>query len=204
VVLPSGIECADTSDAVAVFCKEVDVLNKMVLSCLCCAATLLPVRSARAQDLAIQFPDVPVAVEPERIHSLMHLSAAQAKPESVRTDEPREQSNSGSDVDSERQLRQEELRKRIEAFGPPCRRQVIIWLRDGRKLTGTITELSSDSFLLQQKKNKRMTVSYVEVAGGAVDRSIARTGASGEGAAMVLLLAMWVTARVLAYDATHR
>jgi hypothetical protein len=188
------------------FCEEDCVLNKIVLSFLCCVTTLFPVRSAQAQNQAIVLADLPVAVEPERIQNLMLLSAAQNTPQYVRTDETPDQSKSVTQTEavSEQQRRQEELRRQIYAYGPPYRGRVDIWLRNGRKLTGTIAEISSDSFLLQQKRNKRTSVSYAEVAKRPIARSTASAEAGGEGVAMVLVLAMWVTGHVLAYNATHR
>jgi sRNA-binding regulator protein Hfq len=182
------------------------VLNKMVLLFLCCAISLFPVRNAQAQDPAVLLPELPVAMEPERMQDLILFSAAQNKPQSVRTDESREQSKSGSQTaaDSEREQHQEEMRKKVSVYGPPRRAQVIVWLSNGKKLTGTIAEISSDSFLLRVKKNKSVAVSYTEVTRGPVLRTTTTSEDLGQGAAMVLVLAMYVTARVLAYDSTHR
>lgn len=140
------------------------------------------------------------------MQDLMLFSSAQHQPQSGRTDESRDLSKSGSQTaaDSEREQHQEEVRKQVYVYAPPCRAQVIVWLRNGRKLTGTIAEISSDSFLLRVKKNKSVAVSFAEVTRGPVLRSTATTEGLGEGVAMALLLAMYVTARVFAYDSTHR
>jgi hypothetical protein len=145
-------------------------------------------------------------MEPERMQDLMLLSAAQNKPQSMRTDESRDASKSGSQTaaDSEREPHQEEMRRKVSVYGPPCRARVIVWLRNGQKLTGNIAEISSHSFLLRVKKNKSVPVSYADVTKGPVLRSTATTEELGEGAAIMLVLAMYVTARVLANDSAHR
>lgn len=202
---PGGIECAPTGVPLLFSCEEGDVLNKMVLCFLCCSVSLSPVRNVRAQEHAVLLAELPVALEPERMQ-LMLSSAAQNKLQSVGTDESREPSKSGSQTaaDSEREQRQEETRKQVSVYGPPCRARVMVWLRNGQKLTGTIAEISSDSFLLRVKKNKSVAVSYGEVTRGPVLRTTTTSEDSGQGAAMVLVLAMYVTARVFAYDSTHR
>lgn len=181
------------------------MLNKMVLWFLCCAVSLFSIRNARAQDQAVLLQYLPVAVEPERMQNLMLFSAAQNKPQSARTDENREPSKSGSQTaaDSEHEQLQEEMRKKVSVYGPPCRARVIVWLRNGQKLTGNIAVISSDSFLLRVKKNKSVSVSYGEVTRGPVLGTTATSENLGQGAAMVLVLAMYVTARVFAYDSTH-
>ena len=181
------------------------MLNKMVLCFLCCAISLFPARDARAQEHGVFLQDLPVAMEPERMQDLMLLSAAQDAPQSARTDESGDPSKSGvqTAADSEREQHQEEMRKKVSVYGPPCRARVIVWLKNGQKLTGNIAEISSDSFLLRVKKNKNVAVSFAEVTRGPVLRSTATTEELGEGAAMVLVLAIYVTARVLAYDSTH-
>jgi hypothetical protein len=181
------------------------VLNKMVLMFLSCAIFLFPVGNAQAQDPAVLLPELPVAMEPERMQDLILFSAAQNKPQSMRTDESREPSKSGSQTvaDSEREQHQEEMREKVSVYGPPCRARVIVWLRNGQKLTGNIAEISSDSFLLRVKKNKSVAVSYGEVTRGPVLRTTATSENLGQGAAMVLVLAMYVTARVVAYNSTY-
>jgi hypothetical protein len=203
--LPGGIECAFTTDSAVVLSRRT-VVNKILLSCLCSATILFPDGSARAQDQTIVLPDLPVAVEPDHTQNLMLFSAGQDSPQSVRTEVAQEQAKAvqQTEADSERGRRQEELRKKIYAYGPPYRGRVDIWLRNNRKLTGTIVEISSGSFLLQQKKNKRVTVFYGEVTRGPVPKFTASTEASGEAVAWALVLAMWVTGHVLAYNASHR
>ena len=183
------------------------MLNKIVLSCVCWAATLVPVWSAQAQEEIVQLPDLPCDMKPEKLKDLMALSAALNEPQSMRADDRSNQPRLDLQAeagDKERQ-HQEEIRSQVYAMSKqsscPCR--VLVWLRNRKKLKGTITEVSSDSFLLRQKKKKTVTILYADIAKGPVLAPISSTQ-PGEGIALIFAAAALLYLQFRAYDETHR
>jgi hypothetical protein len=194
--------------ALRVFGEEDDMVIKMARRCVCIVAILLPVLSARGQDQAVRLAELPFGAEPERIQNLLVLMAgptAQDRTRSAQTDDTREQAElkPQTAVGREQAQCREEVRKIYEQDTPYPPR-VTVWLKDGRKLHGSIAGTSSDTFLLRQKKNKAVTISYAEVVKGPVLPPVARGSEVGEGVAMFLGVGMIVAANVWFYNATHR
>jgi len=192
---------------VAGFCEEGDVVNKIGLPCIC-IAMLFPAQSTRGQDKTAYLVELPLGAEPERMQNLLVLTSALATEgtaQSGQTDDARERAETEPQKEAEiQQPRRREAVRKIYAQVTPYPPRVAIWLKDGRRLQGSIAGMSSDTFLLRQKKNKVVTISYAEVVKGPVLPSIERGSEIGEGMAMFLAVGMLVTAYVWSYNATHR